>query len=365
VAANEWVNKMKCRPGKPVRLVHFVAALTIAGLALPVHAQDIIYFANGDRLSGKIKTLARGKLVFDAPAMDGDANIDWKRIDRIESARVFQFETKDGERFSGRIAKDTGPDAGVDEVRVIMPQGDRRLHQNDIVSANQTTGAGVRFFEANVGAGVSLAKGNNLKQFNLDGSLLWQTTNYRVNTSVSSLFSTQTSAANTNRQDLNFGFARSISKNWYAAAISGFQKSDEQQLDLRVLVGGGPARMIVHNNHMMVYAIGGVILNHERYQQDSGRQQPVVEQVEGLAGLNFSYFRFRNLALDTTFQLFPSFTTAGRVRGDFNTNLRVRLVRGKGLWWNLSVGLLFDSQPPSNGKATDYATTTSLSYSFP
>jgi hypothetical protein len=341
-----------------------IAAAAI-GLTAPVQAQDVIYFVNGDRLSGKIKTLGRGQLILDAPAMDGNANIDWNRIARIESERVFQFQTTDGERFSGRIAKDARADSPVGEIHIILPLGERRLHQEDIVSASQTLGEGVRLIEANVGAGFSIAKSNDQKQFNVDGSFAYQTTNYRMTSSVSSIFSTQTSSTNTNRQDLNFGFARSISRNWQAGAIAGLQQSEEQQLDLRLTVGGGPVRTIVNNNHMALYAMGGAVWNHERYREDSGQEQLASGQVEGVASVSFSYFRFRKMKLDSTLRVFPSITIGGRVRGDLNSSLRIPLGRARKLWWNLSSGLLFDSSPPTNGKGTDYVTTTSVSFAFP
>jgi len=339
--------------------------LAVCGLAAPVRAQDVIYFANGDRLSGKIKSLGQGQMIVDAPTMDGDAHIGWRLIDRIESERYFQFQTRDGSRFNGRIAKDSGPGASPDEVRIIMPDRDVRIRQEDIVSASQTTRGDYRWIEAHAGMGVSLAKSNNQKQFNVDASLLYQTTYNRITSTINTLYSTQTSSVNTSRGDLNFGYARNITRNWLAGALAGFQQSQEQKLDLRVIVGGGPIRVIVNNGKMRLLASGGVILNHENYQADSGNEQPVVKQAEGMAGMSFALFRFKKLTLESSFRVFPGITVSGRVRGDFNNSLRIKLVRAKGLWWNLSTGLMFDSHPPTNGKGTDYVTTTSVSYSFP
>ncbi|HMF76028.1 MAG TPA: DUF481 domain-containing protein [Bryobacteraceae bacterium] len=326
-------------------------------------AQDLIHFLNGDRVAGTIKTLGQGQLVLDVPAMDGDVNIDWKRISRIESDRVFQFQRKDGTRFSGRIAKNVAPDAALDEVLIISPQGDQRLHQDDIVAATQTVGETAHLLQVNLGAGLSLAKSNNQKQVDIEGSLRYQTTNYRLTSSVNSIYGTQASAANTNRQDLSVSFARGISRNWLLGTLAGFQRSEEQQLDLRTVLGGGPSRRILDDNHVMLYATGGVVWNHERYKPESGRE--VVDQVEGLAALDFFYFKFKMWKLDTNFRLYPSITVSGRVRGDVNSSFRVRLVKGKGLWWNSSAGLNFDNKPPANGRATDYVTSTSVSYGFP
>jgi len=340
--------------------------LLLSASSVPAWAQDVIYFVNGDRLTGKIKTLGRGQLVIDVPTIDGDAHLDWRKIARIDSARVFQFHTTRGDSFSGRIVKDFDPGSDIDEVHIVTPQGDRLVRGDDIVSASQTVGTeGVRQWQANIGAGMSLAKSHNQKQFNIDGSANYQTTNYRMTASVSSIFATQEEATNTNRQDLNFAFQRRLTRNWLFGNITGFQHSQEQQLERRIMVGGGPVRSIVNTNRMTLFATGGAIWNHERYQADSTQENPLVNQVEGFGGVSFSLFRFRVMSLDSTFRVFPSISVAGRVRGDFNSSMRIRLVRGRNLWWNLGTGLLFDSAPPTNGKATDYSATTSLSFSFP
>jgi hypothetical protein len=63
--------------------------------------------------------------------------------------------------------------------------------------------------------------------------------------------------------------------------------------------------------------------------------------------------------------VFPSLTVRGRVRLDWRSNLRLRLIKGRNFWWNFSHTLNLDSKPPSEASGTDYVTTTSLSWSFP
>lgn len=71
---------------------------------LPLMAQDVVVFHNGDWLSGKIKRMVRGKLIVDSPALDGDAKVDWQQIERVESARTFQFQTKKGLNFLATVS---------------------------------------------------------------------------------------------------------------------------------------------------------------------------------------------------------------------------------------------------------------------
>jgi len=343
-----------------------LVVLSLAALSLPaaLRAQDVIHFQNGDRLTVTIKRLERGEVVFESPVFDGDASIDWRRVARIESERTFQFQTSAGERFLGRIENETSPEVGEDEVRIVSPQGERRLRQDEIVLATQTVKGLSGLLEMNVGAGVTLSKSNSQKQFNADGGVSYQTPRYQTKVAVSSLFSTQQAASSTNRQELDFGLSRKLSRSWSTSLITNLLTSEEQQLDLRIVLGGGPTRTFLNNNRVILFATGGAVWNSERYSPDSGNV-PVNNQLEGLAAVSFNYFQFRQWTVESTFRLFPSITTGGRIRADWRTNLRVRVRKGKPLWWNFNQTINLDNRPPGDTPGTDYVTSSSVSWSFP
>ena len=77
-------------------------------------------------------------------------------------------------------------------------------------------------------------------------------------------------------------------------------------------------------------------------------------EIEGLAGAEFSFFQFRQWNLESTLLVFPSISSAGRVRMDWRTNLRFRLIRGKKIWWNLNGTINLDNDPPSTAPGSDY-----------
>jgi hypothetical protein len=314
------------------RLIQLIL-IGLAVLSLPavVRAQDVIHFQNGDRLTGTIKRLERGELIFESPMIDGDTQIDWRRVVRIESQRIFQFQTSTGERFLGRIEKETSSGAAEDEVRIVSPQGDRRLRQDEIVLATQTVKGLSGLLEVNVGAGLSLSKSNNQKQSNADARISYQTPRYAASAAVSSIFSTQKEVTSTSRHELDLGFSRKLSRNWSTTVLGNFLTSEEQQLDLRTVVGGGPTRTFVNSNRVIFSGTGGAVWNNEHYSPDSGLV-PAKNELEGLAAVHFYYFQFRQWTVESTLRLFPSITTGGRVRADWRTNLRIRLRKGKPLW---------------------------------
>jgi hypothetical protein len=218
--------------------------------------------------------------------------------------------------------------------------------------------------EISVGGGLSLTKSNNQKQFNANGGVSYETPGYRAAFSFSSIYGTQEAAVNTNRQNFRFGFDKRLSPRWGLSGLGDLLTSQEQQLDLRTIVGGGPTYDAFRSDRLHLRLIGGVVWNNERYELGAVTT-PTENGLEGLTGLYLSLFRFRQWNLDSTLLVFPSISVAGRVRMDWNTSLKFRLIRGQSLWWNLSQNVNLDNRPPATLPGSDYVTTTSISWSFP
>ena len=74
--------------------------LSLSAQAAP--KTDIIIFKNGDKLTGEIKSLKRGRLSFNTDAT-GTISIEWDKIAHIESQQNIQIETSSGARYFGQL----------------------------------------------------------------------------------------------------------------------------------------------------------------------------------------------------------------------------------------------------------------------
>ena len=86
-------------------------ALLVAVLATSIRAgdkTDMILFKNGDRLTGEVKTLDRGKMSFDTDAL-GVIKVEWDDIAQLYSTMTFEVALEDGERLYGSLAETTRP----------------------------------------------------------------------------------------------------------------------------------------------------------------------------------------------------------------------------------------------------------------
>lgn len=332
-------------------------------LSLRLPAQDTIYFKNGDRLSGRIKNMQRGTLLFSCPALDGDARVGWNRIARIDSDRTFQFEASSGERFLGTIRKNDVAETEASEIAIERAGDARQFKQSDIILAVETLGKSQSLIEMDVGAGMNLTKSNSLRQFNVDSEFRLTLPRRRLDASFNSIFTTQSQTSATQRHEFQIEGAQSISPKWDILAVGSLLKSQEQKLDLRTTLGGGFGYSLIQSNRSRLQAVMGSVWTSERYQPDSGIEAR--ESAEALLGVSFALFKFKMWTADSTFYLLPSYTTSGRYRFNGNVSFRWRLIEGKNFWWSFSEIYNYDNKPPSNAPGTDYVTQTSLSWSFP
>ena len=71
---------------------------------------------NGDRMTCEIKTMDAGAVYVSLDYVDGTISVNWSRIARLESPRLFLVELDDGSIFSGHIS--AHPVEGTDSVLV-------------------------------------------------------------------------------------------------------------------------------------------------------------------------------------------------------------------------------------------------------
>ena len=65
---------------------------------------DVVYFNNGDRLTGEIKGLEKGKLEL-STSTAGTVNIEWDKVARIETGQYLDLETSSGAHYHGQVPR--------------------------------------------------------------------------------------------------------------------------------------------------------------------------------------------------------------------------------------------------------------------
>ena len=135
----------------------------------------------------------------------------------------------------------------------------------------------------------------------------------------------------------------------------------ELQLDRRCFI---PCRARLQNSAEQqvpwLRSIGAAAFSRESYYG-----QDVAKNAEGFFGIDAQFFKLYSPKVDITnqFVYLPNFTTWGRRRLEFNSKLRVEVLRD--FYVTFTFYDSYDSQPPSEtATKNDYGFTTGLSWSF-
>ena len=88
--------------------------VAVSGMAL-VASADVIYFASGDKLTGTMKSISGGSIVFASDAV-GDVTIDAKKVAKMEVDKESEVLYNDERRESVRLGLENGTYSEVDQL---------------------------------------------------------------------------------------------------------------------------------------------------------------------------------------------------------------------------------------------------------
>ena len=321
---------------------------------------DIVVLRNGDRLTGEIKGLQRGELRIKSDYMAEAVRLDWAKVERLESKSTFMILLVDGKLVTDVMRLIP---AHADEVANFVIGNSHealRVHQLDVIRIVPADKQFWKRLEGSIDFGFSFTSGNDQYQTQLAATTTYRTGDHSFTASVDSSFSGQTEGTSLTRNQFTFDYRRQLTPRWYAGALFGLLRSDQQSLERRTSAGGLIGLNLKQTEHTRLSIFGGVLGSREKYSDAPGT--PRSSNADALAGVDFVTFRFNSADIRSRISLFPSLTTPGRNRLQANTDLRIKIV--KDLWWGFHVYENFDSKPPVRADKNDLGVSTSLGWKF-
>jgi hypothetical protein len=320
------------------------------------HAKtDIVHFKNGDRLTVEIKSLGRGKLKVKTTGM-GTIEIEWDKIDAVESNYFYEVELQSGARFYGSLTK-----LEDEENLVISGMSDSVAVDYDrVVRLAPIDESFWQRINGSLDIGYSYTQAQNATEWNAHANATYKTEKYKANADIRSQFKRQDGAEDVVTNSLNMTLSRPFGKKWFYLGLGQLQQNQSTELDFRGLIGGGVGRYFMQTNKYIFGAIAGLALSNEQY---SG--QDVTQEAEIITGINFEAFRYNSPKLDftTRFLVFPSVTQQGRVRLDLDARVKVEIF--KDFFWSAYIWDVFDNEPPTTtARRNDLGVGTSFGYTF-
>jgi len=325
-----------------------VMALLFASNASAGSKIDTIYFQNGDRITGEVKSLENNQLKLstdDAKTI----NVEWSKVDSVIILNNMRIVLEDGTIMYGKIL--TAGEAG--KCYIWSSEGDPVLLELiRIVSLSLLEDRFFKRLKGTLSSGFSYVKASRVTQLNFGGTVDYQTQNNRVNLSYDGIFTQDPNTGYKQNQSGGATFYRFLPKNWFLVSALNLESNTELQLDLRTSLGLGGGNSLVNTNSTRLLIALGVQATREL--STGGTQN----NMEGLLTANYAVFIYDNpdVSFNLTTKLIPSLSNLGRVRFDIDSNLKWEIFSDFYLKWTFFYN--FDSQPLTEGaEKNDWAVT--------
>ncbi|NIV16963.1 MAG: DUF481 domain-containing protein [Woeseiaceae bacterium] len=317
---------------------------------------DVVIFDNGDRLTGEVKSLERGKLRFKTAATD-TISIEWDDVAFLTSEQNIQVETQNGDRFLGNLAD------GAEQFSVIIQteSGVVSLLTSQVVFMTPIEERGIERLDGDFTAGYNFAKASEVQQVRLGLDMDFRTETRVFSLNADAVQSDSEDNESSQRQSLDLQYKRLRPNRWYTGVIVSLDHNDELDLDLRTSIGVGGGRFMRQTNNTVLSLGGGVQVSRENVSSGIADE----ETVEAVVTLNWDWFRYDTPELDlsSTLQIIPNLSESGRVRGEFDISLKWEMIED--LFWELSFYDSYDSDPVVDGaEKNDFGISTSLGWEF-
>jgi len=344
-------------------IIFVFAALFFAANEASAQASEIftdrIYLKNGDRVTGNIKELDRGKLRIKTQTMD-TIYVNWVEVESIESNSYLRIAKTDGTFQSGRIQK-----ADANNSVAVQTVGGTVELQNLEIASMKPLRVDESFWhrlEGDVSAGIDYKKANDLLLVNVASNLRLREEKYEIDFGFNwneTSSTTASTASESSRADLIGDYTRFLGDRWFWKASAGFERNQELGIDLRSLVIGSAGKYFIQTSTMRFEVNAGLAGSHENRTDDTSQDslEAVIRSSFDLFQLNIPITR-----LTANVNVFPGITESGRIR--VNTDITLRNELWRDVFWDLKFYSTYDNQPVEEAVREDFGIITSLGASF-
>jgi hypothetical protein len=315
---------------------------------------DVLYFYNGDKLTGEVKHLLNGLLEVKTASL-GTVQIEWQDIARMESKYNYDIRLSDGSRVFGSIEESTIPG----ELTVSDLDGVYSLQWVEVVEMRPIEDDWRQRLDVYLSLGYAYTKASSVTQATINTEISYNDENAnniltaRQTNTVTDEEVNSSSMANMTRQVWTHKSGR------FRSVWGSYETNDELGLDHRYAVGSGLGKMFIDTQRMSWAGTAGVQILTENLANANEDEQAL----EGLLVSDFRMWRLNTPKLDfnVVARIYPNLSDFNRVRGD--TNLRLSWEIIKDLYWDVSAWGTFDDSSDAES-TSDYGITTGIGWKY-
>lgn len=341
-------------PSGHLKLAAVALALALLPGVAAAERTDVVVLKNGDRITGEVKKLESGRLEFKTDKA-GTIQIDWDIVAALTSEHFFEVVTDEGLRFFGAF---TTPDVAT-TLAVGFLDSTTNLPLEKVARIERIRSSFWARIKGSVDLGFSFTKADTKTEWNTKATANYRTKKRRLKLTAESLFRSQDTAPDVDRQDYSFNSQRFFSGRWLWTLFVASQRNTELALDLRLITGAGVGYHVIQTVEQDLTVIAGLALSEENFSDE----REGATSGEGLVIVTYDLYSLGGKDFTTTASLgvFPSLSEGKRVRMESDLDFRKELFND--FYLSLRFYNSFDSAA-EEGARNDYGVTTSLGYSW-
>jgi Protein of unknown function, DUF481 len=317
-----------------------LAVAVVLALSAQAQAQgrtDVVTLGNGDRITGEIITLERGRLEFKTDDA-GTLYLEWDKLASVVAARLFEVELEDGTQYLGSLGAAPARSISVVGTDVTTPL------QMSVVTRISPIGRSFwQRIDGAVDAGFNYTRSSGVAQLNANWNQAYRRPAFTFRTALS-LTATEKNddEGRDDRGSFEASFLRYPWRRWFFSVAGRFETNESLGLTLRSQVGGAVGPRLVNTNRAQLAVGAGVVVNDER-----GVDVEPTQNLEALFMFGWSFFTYDRpkTTLDVTTQYYPSLSDPGRHRIQFDAALKQEVL--KDFFVSVSGYNTYDSRPPN------------------
>jgi Protein of unknown function, DUF481 len=314
-----------------------VCAIAICATASAQGRTDVVVLANGDRITGEVIRLERGRLEFKTDDA-GTLYLEWDKLSSLVAARLVEVVTTDGRRFLGTLAR-----AADRSIAVVTPGGAVPLQTSEVTTITPIGRSFWRKLDGSIDAGFSYTRSSGVAQLNFNSDTSYRKPAFegRLTASLTATEKDDGSGRD-DRASLEASYLRYRWQRWYIGAAGRFETNESLGLELRSQVAAAAGPLLINSNRARLTLGAGVAVNEER-----GVDVEPTKNVEALFLFQTSFFTYDRpkTNVDISLQYLPSLSNAGRQRLQLDAAVKREFL--KDLFLALNLYDTFDSRPPN------------------
>lgn len=329
--------------------------LMLAAAAYGQGRTDVVSLANGDRITGEVVRLDRGRLEFKTNDA-GTLYLEWDKLVSVVAARQIEAVTADGRRFFGTLGP--APDRSI---TVLSPGSAVTLRMQEVTIIRTVGGNFWKQLDGSIDLGYNYTRSSGVAQLNFNSNTVLRKPASQARL-IASMTVTQTDDEE-GRDDRGSIEASYLRYPWQEVFINGagrFETNESLGIELRSQIGAAIGPRLVNSNRGYLSIGGGLAFNHER-----GVDVEPTQNIEALATFRTSFYTYDRpkTELNVSFDYYPSLSNLGRQRIQLDADVRRELFKDLFISFNLYNS--YDNRPPNpEANTNDIGFVLSIGWSY-